>query len=55
MLPYQEAGKKLENLLEKLFRDDGESIREDVEVLKKPVGPGPKPFSNCCAYNYGSY
>ena len=52
MLPYQEAGKKLENLLEKLFRDDDELARDDLVVIKRP---GPRPFSNCCTYSYGSF
>ena len=51
MLPYQEDGKKLEKLLEKLFEDD-ESTLADIEVLREP-GP-PKPFGSCCSYSYGS-
>jgi hypothetical protein len=52
MLPYQEDGKRLEQLLEKLF-DDDESTPEDVGILKKPGRPGPR--SDCCTYSYGGY
>jgi hypothetical protein len=51
MLPYQEDGKRLEQLLEKLFEDDG-STPEDVGILRKPGRP--RPLSECCSYSYGS-
>ena len=49
MLPYQDETRKLEKLLDSLFSD--ESTPEDVEVLRKPLPPGP--LSECCTYNYG--
>lgn len=53
MLPYQEDGKKLEELLERLFEDGDELTSEDIVVLNGP-GP-PKPNGpDCCVYNYGS-
>ena len=51
MLPYQKDAKKLEKLLERLFTYD-ESTPDDVEVLRRP---GPKPFSDCCNYNYANF
>jgi hypothetical protein len=51
MLPYQEDGKKLEKLLERLFEDD-ELTPDGVEVLR---GPGPRPFGSCCTHSYGDY
>ena len=52
MLPYQEDGKKLERLLERLFEDDDGSAPEDIEVLKEP---GLRPFRSCCSHSYGDY
>ena len=52
MLPYQEDGKKLEELLEKLFVDN-ESTPEDVKVWRGSSSVGT--LGNCCNYSYGSY
>ena len=52
MLSYQED-KKLEKLLESLFRDDDELTLDDVEILWWPIGPGP--FTACCTYSYAGY
>jgi hypothetical protein len=53
MLPYQEDGKKLESLLESLFRDDDGSALENVLILGWPGSPGR--YTACCTYSYGSY
>ncbi len=52
MLPYQED-RKLEDLLDSLFKGDDGSTLEGVVVLNWPsllIS-----FSNCCTYSYGSY
>ena len=53
MLPYNEAGSKLERLLEKLF-EDTELPAEDVSVMQMPKRP-PIRIDTCCTYNYSSY
>jgi hypothetical protein len=50
MLP---DGKKLEELLGKLFKDDDESTSDGVMVLRKPIPF--MPSGNCCSLNYGNY
>ena len=49
MPPYQEDRKKLEKLLEKLFKDDCDTLPKDVVVLD---GPQPGRLERCCAYAY---
>jgi len=52
MLPYQEDGQKLEQLLQSLF--EGESAAEDgIDILRIPLFP--RIFSSCCFLSYGSY
>ena len=51
MLPYQEDGKKLADLLENLFED--ELSDEDIVVMRKPFQP--RSCSECCDHNYASY
>ena len=54
MLPYQRDEKKLKELLEKLFEDDGESALEDVKVMRRRT-LRPETSSSCCHYNYADY
>ena len=51
MPPYQEDRKKLEKLLDKLFKDDCDTLPEDVVVLG---GPEPGRLETCCCYSYES-
>jgi hypothetical protein len=52
MLPYQEDGQKLENLLQSLF--EGEFTSEDgISILRIPFSP--EIYSSCCTYSYASY
>jgi len=52
MLPYQEDGQKLEQLLQSLF--DGESAAEDgINILRMPISL--RIFSSCCFTSYASY
>jgi len=53
MLPYQEDGKKLESLLENLFKNDDESALEDVLILSWPGSL--VIYTACCTYSYSSY
>jgi len=51
MLPYQDDGKKLADLLENLFED--ELSGDDIVVLRKAFEPRLR--SECCDHNYASY
>ena len=52
MLPYQEDGQKLEQLLQSLF--EGESAEEDgIDILRIPTSF--RIFNSCCMMSYASY
>jgi hypothetical protein len=52
MLPYQEDGQKLEQLLRSLF--DGESAEDDgIDILRIPIPP--IILGSCCIMSYASY
>lgn len=52
MLPYQEDGQRLEQLLQSLF--EGESSSEaGIDILRIPIFP--RIFSSCCMFSYASY
>ena len=53
MLPNQEAGKKLETLLEKLFDVSDGSTQDDIVVLRESSQAGT--LFACCSYSYTSY
>ena len=45
---------ELERLLETLFKDDNESIPEDIIVLNSRIFPL-QIFTSCCVYSYAGY
>lgn len=52
MLPYQEDGQKLEQLLRSLFEGES-SLEEGIDILRIPILP--QIFSSCCMLSYASY
>jgi len=52
MLPYQEDGQRLEQLLRSLFAGESSS-EEDINILRSPILP--QIFSSCCILSYASY
>ena len=51
MALYQEDRRKLEKLLDKLFKDDCDDLPEDVVVLGRPQ---PGRLESCCSYSYAT-
>ena len=56
MQPYKAGNKKLEELLESLFEDEGKSVPEDIEIWMPPiVTDGDPHYVFCCRFHYAEY